>query len=322
MAQVKNQSVPPSLIDDYERLVGNAKTQSGQIKQARIRPSVRRPDPPDPQRTDAEFAGRAAAWLRDAWLPNGSSAERSQFYADRRGEILSGTFQTNYWAMAAQIADYTERCVPAVTAYEGDWNPAYFDPLRQPSTCTYTDVSNVYNTPPAPGTESQPAPGWKGTVIGGIWRDMYHAQRRLVFSLPFVVAEDEPRPIALRIAANISATATIRGNRNWFVVIVKPVYHRNTQTPFLEKGACVHWARADGYPYAIPEDDPGGWSYAKTRAFTRNGARHAVYEAKTGMNRLSLRVATPPSLGLYGSRNDAVEVYHDITATVALAKPP
>lgn len=322
MALVDDQDVPPSLLQAYATLLARQKTGVATETKAGILPSVRQPKPAKPQTARERFASYAAGWLRDAWLPNASVAERSVFFADRRAELLAGTFPTDWWYPCSLIEDKTEYCVPAVNPFEGDWDPNYNDPLRQPSSCIYQDASKVYNTPSPPGTESEPSPSWKGVVIDSIWRDLYHAQRRVKFALQYAMVKKDPRPVGLKVEATITATATVRGNRNWFALIAQPWFHRSIENLLPKRAAQTHWAYEDGYPYAIPDADPNGWTHQVTRTLIRAGQDKAIWSDDSNLTRLSLRLAAPPSSGRYGSRNDNVSVYHTLVATAAQAKAP
>lgn len=320
MAIVHHQQVPASLLDDYERIMVSVEPNTPSSQVARIDPKARRPDLEPRAGRAARFAMQAATWLRDRWKTATDKAARSAFYRDRKTEILNGVFPAQHWHPTTITEDLTEYSVPTVSAYYETWNPAYFDPQRQASTCKYRDVTRFYPTPSGNGTETDPAPGWKGEVISNVWRDLYHAQRRFTFALPITVSKDDGRPIALWITAEITATATIRGNRNWFVLIVSPLYHQSNNTPGLEKEAKTHWAREDAYPYGVPDDDPDGWNHTVRRTSVYDGRRFARWSPNS--NRLTLRLSTPPSLGFYGSRNDSVTVYHHATVQAFIAKSP
>lgn len=322
MAIIKNQAIPPSLIEDYEKVLQSTKLVNVGTRIGRIDPKARRPYPSDDGTPNGKFATQAAKWLRDRWLPNADGSTRSVFYTVRRHEIVNGNFPAQYWEKATATEDVTEYGVPVVSGYEGDYNPFYLDPLRQPSTCKFSDMQRAYPTPPDYGTEADPAPGWEGAVVGTVWRDLYHAQRRVTFSLPIGIAEKDDRPIAIRISIVIEAFATRRGNRNWFALIVKPLFLVAPSVPALAKAAYVRWPKADQYGFDVPGDSPFGWQHAVTRRETRDGRRYAIWTSGGNHNRLALRIATPPSLGFYGSRNDDVRVTHRSVAVVAIAKSP
>lgn len=322
MAIVNNQEVPPSLLAAYQDLLLTLKHPGIDNDKVGLHPSVRYPRPSEIETARERFASYAAGWLRDAWLPNATAAERSAFFAARRAELLAGTFPADWWAAASLVEDKTEYCVPEVGPFRGDWDPAYTDPLRQPSSCVFVNASKVYNTPSPPGTESEPSPSWKGTVIDTVWRDLYHAQRRVKFALTYAMIEKDPRPVGLRVDATISATATVRGNRNWFALIAQPYFHFTNTSFMTTKAAVTRWAYEDGYPFELPGDAPGGWSHPLTRTLIRAAQDKAKWYGTSNLTRLTVRLSSPPSLGRYGSRNDDVSVFHTFTATVAQAKSP
>ena len=320
MAKVYEQEVPPSMIETYTNTIRLGLTTQGYHTLAAVNQKATSARPEKSQTPLAKFASTAATWLTNRWLWNADRGSRSSFYKARRAEIIASNFDAEFWAAGVMFYDRSELAIPAVYPYTGKWNPAYWDELRQPSRCEYRDISAVYDTPADEGTEEHPAPGWKGTVIDSRWRDLYHVQRRVTFELQHSILPDDGRPVAVALDWTIAATATIRGNKNWFTIIVSPTFHLAGFQFSPAKAACTHWARADQYTPTVPGDSPGGWDYSIDRTEIRDARRYALLGSDQPCNWLTLRIATPPSLGFYGSRNDAVTVRNYGTAAVYTAK--
>ena len=262
----------------------------------------------------------ASNWLCDRWLDHPDPDSRSGFYNERAVEIREATFNPTYWQEAMKLEDVTEYATPTITAYKGTANPNYSDATHQPTTCTYKDLSFTYATPTVPGTEEHPAPGWKGTTIDMYWRDLWHAQRRVTFALPITMTKTDTRPVVVVVFMAITAQATIRGNRNWYAVAIDKTFQQQAEIAKLKDGAITHWNRRRGYNFALPPDDPNGWQNIIYRDFIED-ARYRVNKMQdANITKLMLRIATAPSLGFYGSRNDNVRVWHQETVKVYQAK--
>ena len=320
MAHVTGQEVPPSLLDTYQRALKNGTNITGSYIIASANPTARAAQRAGDQGELAKFAGVAAGWLVNRWLPNADRGSRSSFYRARRAEIVAGNFDAEFWAPAVMFSDTSEHATPWVVAYTGAWNPTYWDNLRKPTKCDYRDIDSSYPTPEGEGTESAPAPGWKGTVINSYWQDLYHVQRRLTFTLQHGITKTDQRPVAIMLDWTIEAAATVRGSKNWFTLIVHPIFHKTNQSPATKKGACVRWARADQYYTAIPSENASGWEFSANHRTARDARRYATFMDSSPCTRLSLRIASPPSLGFYGSRNDDVTVKNYGTATAYTAR--
>jgi hypothetical protein len=231
------------------------------------------------------------------------------------------------------LSDQTERATPTVRAWIKTWNPAYWDPLRQPSVCIYKYPSSTYATPSGRGTAQQPAPGWAGSVHGVQWQDDWMAQRKITFALPIQMSKPPsrvigqppppaPRPVAILADITIEANATVRGNRTWFSLTTAPTYWHNYGWDLSNPLMFSLWNRDDGYPYEIPGDAQGGWVNSIERRVIRSGYHLARWSTKSNCDRCAVRIATPPSLGMYYSRNDAVSVYHHGSVALYIAKGP
>lgn len=320
MARVHGQAVPPSLIEVYQDTIKNGTPSVGTHVLASANPTARTARQQKDQTPLANFASNTATWLTDRWLKSADRGSRSSFYRARRAEIMAGNFDASFWAAGVMFSDTTELCVPAVYPYTGTWNPTYWDDIRKPTRCEYRDISMTYPTPEGEGTGEEPAPGWRGAVINTEWRDLYHAQRRITFELQHGITAGDGRPVAIMLDWAIDAEATIRGNKNWFTLIVHPIFHIADHQHSTQKAACARWAREDQYRKSIPGDAVGGWEYSANHRTARDGRKFAEFGSDQACNRLSLRIASAPSLGIYGSRNDEVAVRNSGNAMVYTAK--
>lgn len=319
MAKVAGQTVPPSLIDAFSKVVKGGMSEIDGYTIDGVNPravSARRHEDQTPA---AKFASSTAAWMTDKWMRTADRGSRSRFYTARRSEIIRGNFNAEFWAAGVMFSDTTELSYPTVSPYPAEWNPAYWDELRQPTKCDFKDIASIYPTPEGAGSPAAPAPGWKGAVIDSKWRDLYQAQRRLEFTLQHGITKDDGRPVAIRLDWTIEAEATTRGNKNWFTLIVHPIFRTNSWGPETASGALARWAREDQFAKQIPGENAGGWSHTEHHRNTRDARAFAEFYANQPCDILTLRIASPPSLGMYGSRNDDVAVMTTGTAAVYTA---
>lgn len=320
MAKVRGQNVPPSIMTQFAAVLKGGFYELHNYTIDGVNPKATSARKKEDTTETARFATATATWMVEKWAKTADRGTRSRFYGARRAEVIRGNFDAEYWAECVMFSDTTELCMPQVDPFDGEWNPAYWDETRQPTRCKYRDIANAYPTPEGEGTEENPAPGWGGTVIESKWRDLYLAQRRIDFTLPQEVAEGDGRPVAILLDWTIEANATVRGNKNWFTLIVHPIFRTASWAPATEKGACARWAREDQYSRQIPGDAPGGWNHSVSHRYARDGRKFAEFYSKEHCNRLSVRIASPPSLGIYGSRNDAVAVRCSGTARAYVAR--
>lgn len=324
MARVTGQAVPPSLAARLSRIVrGIASTPAGLLVVGAVHqrgPSTRT----DHSTPLARFAFDAATWFRNEWRTVIPAGDRAEFYAQRKTDILTARFEATHWAPATLLEDLTEYGAPAyVLPNTKPVNPAYFDPARKPSNCPILTYSDTYPTPADDGTPGRPCPGWAGAVQDGIFGDAYHAQRRLTFSLPIAFNAATPRPVALLVRPQIHASATIRGNVVWFICNTKPYFHASASGPIVPENA-MHTNWFDGYnlPLVLPDDDGSGWTHDHNPTLVRDVTIRAKLPNAGIFDQVWLRLATPPSRGLYFSRNDAVTVRHHANVSLYVARRP
>lgn len=212
---------------------------------------------------------------------------------------------------------------PTISAYEGPINGVYDDHLRIKTKCLYGNWTKSYNTPVGVGTEDNPRPGWKGTVIDQIWRDLWFAQRRLVYSLPVSISLANRRPILIDCQSEVSGTASFRVNSIWYARTVWPMLFNETSRPFVfSKYLITNWRTTDVVPMELVSDSDQYFHCTDSKRILRTAYEKNWETIATAYNRLGLVIATPPSRGLYFARNDNVQVSHNETVNVLIGKTP
>lgn len=322
MARVLYQNIPAGLQALWDRVANSKGTRYSGVLSVNLAASVLS-GPPDPFQTlPAQAASDFAAWLRDRHAAGLDAAGQSQFYTDRRAELLAGVVNPAYWHAASVLSDSVSWGAPVVKPYTDNWDALYYDPLRMPSRCTYGPPSLSYPFSEAGTTTAKPLPGWTGAVSGNVFQDLWLAQRRVIFTLPSTIGKADGWPVLLVCEATIQASATVRGNRNWFVVNLEPYFSPSTffsGSTFTE--LYPRWPRELRYEPGIPGDSPGGWDHTVTRRVVQDGRFNATWLGGSGVAYCGLRIVIPPSLGVYFSRNDTASVVHTLNPALYLAKP-
>ncbi len=283
----------------------------------RLAPSVRAARTARAQPSHLALATRAAEWLTRTHAAGLSRPAQRAFYAARRLAILARDFEPDYWHIATRTRDECELADPAWCDLGPAPPPAYDDPDRQPSSCVYESVSRRYALPVGPGTETNPAPGWRGEVVDGRFRDTWHVQRGLLLTLPQAVAQDSDRPLVATAAFRIHASASHRGNRAWFAP--GAIARVDNSTARWDK-AWARWGLSAPYRYRLPAEQLAGWTHTleQTSVFD---LRPLVYNLSgwTGI-RVHLKQLAAPGRGRYFSGNDWVRVWWEGTCDVHLAR--
>lgn len=258
----------------------------------------------------------AATWLTAAWHGGGDPATQSAFYAARFNEVVARQFASPYWAMLELESDKTGVSYPEVLPFSGTVNPAYQDPLRQPTDCQYHGYSRVYTTPVYPSFGEDKSPGWQGEVQSSKFRDLWHTTRILTFTIPLNQQNATNRPIILAMNITIEATATIRGNKVWFAPITIARVRNSGWNPELETNTPTNFRPEWAFSGMLPGDSVGGWSHDEAVALWRYGSWKWLEKQKNTGQIVTVEIGTTPSLGRYYSRNDLVTVTHDETVAV------
>lgn len=322
MARVTDQAVPPSLADRFSEIWAMVECRESDALDTRLKyvPDGRSLYQPDSHL--GKLAMETGAWFRSNWTSQVPANDLSSFYASRKADIFTGSFPSDFWTLCSPTQDYTERCYPSeVMLYNKPLNPLYYDANRLPSYSISDKILSSYATPARPGTEQQPSPGWKGVVLSGMWRDLYLAQRRYRFTLPSIQTKYETRPTVLVISATIEATASFRGVSSWFQVQTMPFFFRFSpygNTPPVR--VCSAWEQEFIQPQDIPPADPFGWAYSYDTDIIRSAHANAEYQKGADCDRLWVRIASPPSRGLFFGRNDAVQVWCNAAAHLYVAR--
>jgi hypothetical protein len=319
MAKINTQTIPPSLLAGYTKVftVGNPSIFG--FKKVGVTGTARLPQSGHVSKPTLALQLEAAKWLVEQWQP----LNRSLFYVERLAEIKAFDFNETYWHTITPLRDTTEWGAPTISAYEGPINGVYDDPLRIKTKCVYGNWTKSYNTPVGVGTEENPRPGWKGTVIDQIWRDLWFAQRRLVYGLPVTINLANRRPILIDCQSEVSGTASFRVNSIWYARTVWPKLFNETGTPFVfDKYLITQWRNTDIVPMELDSDSGQYFHCTDSKRILRTAYEKNWETIATAYNRLGLVIATPPSRGLYFARNDNVQVTHNETVNVLIGKTP
>ncbi|MEY3288023.1 MAG: hypothetical protein RLZZ419_265 [Pseudomonadota bacterium] len=319
MAKVNTQIIPPSLISGYTKVftVGNPRLYG--FKNVGLNQTARIPQALHISNPALQVQIDAAKWLVEQWQPR----FKSQFYADRLAEIKAFIFDEKYWHLVTPSRDRTEWGEPEINAYEGPINLVYDDPLRIKTKCLFELWSKVYDTPFGEGTSENPRPGWKGTVIDQIWRDLWFAQRRLIYGLPVTINFNNRRPVLIDLQSQIEATASFKASKLWFARAVWPKFLNETGTAYVFTNYLqTGWLNSDLVPINLVSDSGQYFHCTDNQRLLRTAYNPSWKPNTTAYNRLSLVVATPPSRGRYFAGNDNVQVSHNETVNVLIGKKP
>lgn len=286
-----------------------------------LTPSARGAIPPEPIPDPLRVIRDAGGWLANAWAP----PYRKAFAEARREEVRNFVFPPQYWRELEPTADLTDYGTPTVGPYVGNLNAAYVDPLRSPTTCEFGLASRTYPTPGFPGTEADPFPGWRGEVIDGYWRDLYFAQRRLMYELPKREVYEKRRifirPLFAFVEGQVMANASFRGVKSWFALCLWPYLYRSEDgTPADATYLNTRYTPGQLSRLELPPAQTSNWA-CTANVKTLRGMTHAsAFGNRNNCNRLLLRVTSPPSRGVYFGRNDEVSVMHRETIRLFQAK--
>ncbi|MEI6661611.1 MAG: hypothetical protein WCL01_05765 [Comamonadaceae bacterium] len=319
MAKIGLIDVPPSLQREFASLTSYTQKHGNAGNVLTLNRSVGSAETDAPAKPLAALATQAATWLRDQWKPY----TPSQFYTDRRQEVIDATFDPVYWHECTVLSDQTAYSTPVVGIYNGSTNPQYFDSLRQPTRSKWTNAARKYPTPSDDGTELNPAPGWFGQVLDGKFRDSSLAQRHVNFLLPVTFIRNDPRPLALLFTGSISASSSFRGNSAWFQLSS----NKQCLSPSINPGLTFfkpmgNWYKYDTRPLNLQGDNPSGWEHTETVSLVRN-ARSKLKGAFEGWETtLLVKIIIPPSNGYLFSRNDSILVRHRVNARLFLGLGP
>ena len=317
MATALNQAIPASLIKSYKTIL--TVPQKATITKIRIslNNSVRQAQKTPAEKATLRAQKAAALWLTQQWNPE----FKSSFYASRLFELQTQSYNPLYWHDIPASIDRTEWGTPFIQNYEKPVNGLYADPLRLQTNCVFTEWSKTYPTPKDSGNSNQPAPGWEGRVIDHIWRDLWFAQRRLVFNLPVEVTYHDKRPVLMSLNSTVNAVATFRANSSWFARCLYPVFSHEGNTPNpIKNYLATMWRKTDKYPMALVNTDSQYYAATNNLNILLSARSYKGFYRVLSANRLTVLVTTPPSRGVYFARNDHVQVEHHETLNIIMGK--
>lgn len=311
MARVINQSIPPSLRAGYAGILRLPQFTSGNGAVIALTMGARAAQRQKPSPDSLEVIRHAASWLTNAWQGGADPA----FFTARSEELRNLAFPSTYWHELTPTADLTDYAAPTVSVFVGDLNSNYVDPLRAPSRCEYARASRTYATPDFPGTPADPYPGWQGQVIDQVWRDLYFAQRRLLYDLPRREIYEKRRifirPLIASLEGQVTANASFRGVKTWFALGMWPYLYRSEDgLPTDADYLITKWTPGQLLRLEMPPDLTSNWACTATVRTLRGLTHYSSFNGRNNCNRLMLRVTTPPSRGVYFGRNDEVHVMH------------
>jgi len=312
-------AVPPSLQTLYAELLKSS-LKTGQSKGlVSFQPSIQMSFSTASQKPLQALATQAATWLRNQWKPK----DKSQFYADRRAEVLGGSFNGTYWRECTKVSDWTAYSIPIVQPYRGSVNPGYFDGTRRPSKSKWVGAERWYNTPASETDPANPFPGWHGEIWYSFWHDQYLAQRHQLFMLPYSMTKTDKRPIAILFTGNISADSSTRGNTAWFQLSSNKLYRPLSTSPSIGDFKPIgNWSTTDTRTLILPGATNYGWNHLETINLVRNGRTQAKWVGSNGINSVLIKIIIPPPNGFMFSLNDWATVRHRVTARVFVGVGP
>lgn len=322
MAWVKNSTPPTDLEKGFRQIVKLAGAGLSEQK-ASVQASARAPAPTTKKPTEmATAAADAATWLANTWTGNPGTTIWSAFYAARFKEIIIKNLAAPYWRSLSIEWDKTGTGTLSIKPFDGTINPAYDDPLHQPTSCNFFTYDRLYTTPTYPSYGADKSPGWAGTTDAHYFKDTWHATHIIAFTIPTPQRTTTRRPIILHVATKISCTATIRGNTTWFALGTKARIEDSSWSPRPSDRPITHYSQTWKFNRTLPGNSPGGWVHNETINAWRYGSWKVMDDQRNSGQIVLVEVGTPPSLGRYYARNDSVVVTHDDTAAVWWPQKP
>ena len=245
---------------------------------------------------------RVAAWLTEHYSP---TTGREAFRQARLAEFLAHEYPDEFWQPVSIHQDLTRRFTPLSCAEMASFDPRFFDSHRRPSLCRYGRTFNSYSTPDGFGTEDQPSPGWSGSVEDEVFRDQFFANRNVVFRGGSWLDIDDPRPLVIDVAYQVTANASFRGHRMWFTPLI---YMAPSTGWWLSNFSFYWWYPHNLHRYLLPPENLDGWSHVHEgrRSFLITPYRGSY--TYRGRDYIHIIFGFVPGTGRYFSRNDWVDV--------------
>jgi len=302
------------------KLVDAALSVRGGTILAQKRSDARKPDP------FLSWASQAAEWMTYELAVDKSIHDRSEFYANRRQEILTGTPNAAFWQEATQtetlVCTFSPTCTKPITDPAG--SPPY------PTNCDAKDSPiTSYRLSEANGTD-KPLPGWHGEMVENYFRDVHVTTTHYGFhtdipvnSIKRIAGDKTPipmqRPVLVVADITTHVIADQSGVITWFIPIVTAGWPLTLSGD--PRGVCW-WKRRQIYNIPLPPRNLYGWSYTYQQRKIINARQNPIHNQSSpeGFNTLGVMVGTPPSRGRFFGRNTFVTVTNSANVRVFVAR--
>lgn len=205
-----DQTIPPELQAEYDKLITKKPTASGLEFVARTKPSATKPASTKKTSVLKRDYEEAVDFLIAYITESTGEAPPPDFRLTQINNLLDGYFDPSYWQTCTELSSDTLENAPATGAFVGVRNYAYPDPANQPSTPTY-----------GAGVSATGDPAYTGWTTGGIFADTGLRWIRKVFTLKNKFTRGTPEPLFLKLSGTITATASTRPSRAMISAVIK-----------------------------------------------------------------------------------------------------
>ena len=290
----------------FSRLLGYRNHAGSSEQVIFLKPGVRAARKPAKQSSRVREAETAAQWLTGTHAAGLSAQAKSEFWRQRKAEILARTFPSQYWHELSNVRDEVQLGYPTCEPYTDPIPAEYDDPERRPSVCQYSAASTHYNTPAGLGTPSEPAPGWAGALDDGVFKDQWFAQRYIRFTSPEYITSENDRPLLCSLDLIVTANAELRGNRMWFSpttwATLSTWTGRYIEMNYISASTLI-------YPYRLPPTVLSGWSHTIQIQIAFDLKRMLANPSWAGASGLHFKHAYRPAAGLFFSGNEWADAH-------------
>lgn len=301
--KVTNQTIPPSLQDEYDRLFARKPTGAGDAFITRTKPKVRKPAPKKTPRKILKDYEEATDFLIEYLTKiNGIPPEKT-FRAAQIAELKKGYFNPEYWKQCTEESSATLENNPTSGPFIEIRNYAYPDPGNQPSTPTY-----------GAGVPASGNPAYIGWTTNTVFNDMGLRWIRKVFSLNNGFTFGEQEPLFLKLTGTVTASANMRPSRamisavikRWMVAAGSP-RETTTEAPVNEPIA-AYWR------YRMPSGEAPYFNLTKPLQLMYS-MRSKKYEEPTGdLTKAVILIAPMPMMGKRFNNNTTISSTIDATS--------
>lgn len=309
MARVSGVSVPPSLAAGYVRVIQagfawNSSTQRAE-RQNFISPQARRIY----NLTKQQWAQRAGAYLADVFVPRWHGRLRSGFVSDRAGEVLAGSWPTEFWENIDPDASRTVQLTPTYGAASGgeQWTGYWATTAR-------------YADPPAHTAPPNPSAGWQADNTSGAFRDNWLAQHCHRWNFGETVRYDNARPYYFVIDADLELSADAEGNRFWGQITVATDPDYGWFTPYHPADECHDLFRPQYKHVWTPSAPAAPWSETISRQIVAPCWATGYPPRGFSGGYTTMFVCAMPPHGRYRGTNTSAQCWLTSTATAYRAR--